>query len=122
MTEAIIFCADNPDRSRHYGDIQRVFVPTKRTLSWGKKEEVAELNKLAAEFYENADDLIDILYPSNIVDTAGAWDDIEFINFLYDRNFFDGCDGIITPDGAVFFEINADNLIETNYLQDDEGC
>ncbi len=113
MNEEIIFCSADPEASNHYGNIQRVFSATERTDA-----DHAEAIEHAMKFYgidsEAAEKAIN---PEYIVSSAGAWDDIEFINYLYsETRYFAKYDGIITSDGAIFFEINAENLIETNYI------
>ena len=113
MNEEIIFCSNNDVDSRHYGDIQRVFVATANTDTNHE-----EITNHAVNFYGcSVEEAIEMINPSEIVMSAGAWDDIDFINFLYeDTNYFSKYDGIVTNDGAVFFEVNDNNLIETNYL------
>lgn len=115
MNDEIIFCSDNPENSRHYGNIQRVLRATEKTDT-----DHAEITRHAMNFYGvEKDEAKEIINPSAIVTSAGAWDDVEFINYLYDEtDYFKNYDGIITRDGAVFFEINDKNLIETNYLED----
>ena len=112
LNEEIIFCAADPESSDHYGRIQRVFVATDRT-----DKDHSEIIKIAASYYGVSDEEAEALInPSFIVSSAGAWDDIEFINHVYsDTKYFDKYDGIETRDGAVFFEITANNLKETNY-------
>ena len=114
MNEEIIFCADDAEKSEHYGNIQRIFRATDRTDTDRK-----EIAKIAEEFYNTTpEDAESLINPSNIVTSAGAWDDVEFINHVYDNTtYFSRYDGIITTDGAVFFEINAQNLVETNDLR-----
>ncbi len=113
LDEGIIFCANDPYSSAHYGKIQRIFQATSSTLIGANEE----LKKLAEEFYKLSwEDLEISVYPEDIVEFAGVWQDLDFINFLEYNNFFDNCDGIVIPDGAIFFEVNEDNLVETNYL------
>lgn len=121
MDEPVIFCCNNPDDSRHYGNIQRVFVATDRTdrahtqiiqhvIDWLKGDGV-EIDEVEAEALVN---------PDRIVSSCGAWDNVEFIDYLYNNTrYFEEHDGIITHDGAIFFDIG-DNLAETNYLEDCE--
>lgn len=113
MNEEIIFCADAADKSDHYGNIQRIFIATDRTDS-----DHSEIIRIAKEFYNTTEeDAESLINPSHIVESAGAWDDIEFINHVYENtNYFNEFDGIVTNDGAVFFEVNDKNLIETNRL------
>lgn len=110
MNEEIIFCADDPEKSDHYGNICRVFAATDRT-----DKDHSEIIDIAAEFYNTTkDDAESLVNPAKIVESAGAWDDIEFINHVYDNtDYFNRFDGIVTNDGAVFFEVNEQNLIET---------
>lgn len=111
--EEIIFCADDAEKSSHYGNIKRTFIATDRTDKDHKK-----VTKHAMDFFgvdeETAENCIN---PDRIVTSAGAWDNIEFINYLYDETcYFSKYDGIITNDGAVFFEINDKNLISVEVL------
>jgi len=116
MNEEIIFCCDNPDDSNHYGNIQRVFVATEKT-----DKNHSEIIKHAMDFYGiNEEEAEKIVNPSCILTSAGAWDDVDFINYVYEStNYFSKFDGIITSDGAIFFEINDKNLIETNYMEEE---
>lgn len=42
------------------------------------------------------------LLPDDIVASAGVWDNVEFINFLEEHNWFDGhAYGLRTPDGGI---------------------
>jgi len=115
MSEEIIFCANDPEASRHYGDIQRVFVATEKT-----DRDHAEIIQHAVDFYGISEaEAADAINPDRIVSSAGAWDDVEFINYLYgETKYFGEHDGIITHDGAIFFEVG-ENLIETNYLAEE---
>lgn len=116
MNEEIIFCANDPEASRHYGDIQRVFVATEKTDC-----EHSEVIRHAVDFYGiSAEEAAELVNPEKIVSSAGVWEDVEFINYLYgETKYFSKFNGIITRDGAVFFEIGA-NLVETNYLKEGE--
>jgi hypothetical protein len=118
LDEEIVFCSDNPEDSRHYGNYQRIFVATERTDALHK-----EVIKHASEFYKIDEKESELLInPVNIVTSAGAWDDVEFINYLYeDTDYFIFHDGIITNNGAVFFEVNNENLVETNVLDDNDN-
>ncbi len=117
LNEEIIFCVDNPNRSRHYGNIQRIFKATHKT-----DKDHRDIIKYAEDFYSiDKYEAEKIINPKDITTSAGAWDDIDFINYLYDdTKYFNKYDGIITHDGAVFFEINKNNLVATNYLEKQE--
>jgi hypothetical protein len=123
LDEEIIFASDNPEESRHYGNILRIMKPTDKTLN-GVNSELLNLTK---EFFKEqnidipSDDKIEKeLNPSRIVSSGGAWDNVEFINFLYEKNFFDKHDGIITNDGAIFFESNKNNTVGIKKLEEGE--
>jgi len=130
--EPVIFCSNNPERSNHYGNIQRIFKATNRTLDLRKKNDrrVIELVNYAIIFLNEWDPFIpddyeefpskeeefnnvyNSLNPKDIVESAQAWDNIEFINYLYNETkIFDKYDGCITRDGAVFFEVTKNNLV-----------
>jgi len=113
LDEEIIFCSKNSEDSKHYGNIQRIFKATSKT-----DKNLKEIIQHAKNFYNTTEeDAKNLVNPAHIVSNAGAWDDIDFINYLYEyTNYFDKHDGIITKDGAVFFEINKNNLIAVNYL------
>ena len=113
LNEEIIFCANSEERSAHYGKIQRVFKATEKT-----DYDHSEIIKIAVEFYQVSDEEAKrLVNPINIVDTAAAWDDVEFVNYVYDNtDYFSKFDGIITKDGAVFFEVTKDNMVETNII------
>lgn len=117
MSEEMIFCALDPEQSKHYGDIQRVFAATDRTDADHAEAIKHVINWLQTEGIETTEaEAEEMINPSNIVTSAGAWDNIEFVNYLYEStDYFRRHDGIITNDGAIFFEIGK-NLIETNYL------
>lgn len=95
--EEVIFCSDDPERSRHYGDIKRTFIADEYTIKTDNKK----LRELFVEFYGCMDE--ESLNPDNIVSSAGCWVDIDFINFLEENRFFVLVSGVITGDGAVFF-------------------
>jgi len=137
--EPVIFCSDNPEKSNHYGNIQRIFKATNRTLDLRKKNDrrVIELVDYAIIFFNEWDPFIpdeyeeapskeeefDLVYnslnPKDIVESAQAWDNIEFINYLYDETkIFDKYDGCITGDGAIFFEITKDNLVSVKNMNE----
>lgn len=119
LEDELIFCSDNPDTSKHYGNIQRIFKATNRTLKKVNKELINYYKEFIKEWSGETiidSDAVKNLNPIRIVSSAGAWDNIEFINFLYDKNFFFEYDGLITNDGAIFFEVNKNNLVSINYL------
>lgn len=123
LDESIIFASNDPGSSRHYGNILRIMKPTNKTLN-GPNE---ELFQLAQDFFKeqgldipSKNEIVKELNPENIVSNAGAWDNVDFINFLYDKNFFSKYDGIITNDGAIFFESNKQNTIGIKKLKEDE--
>jgi len=114
LDESIIFCSDNPEDSSHYGNIQRVFKTTENT-----DKDYKEITNIAEKYYKcTTEEAFDAINPLKIVSSGGAWDDIDFINHVYDNtNYFVNHDGIVTHDGAVFFEVNENNLVSTNYLK-----
>lgn len=125
LDEEVIFTANNPEDSRHYGDFLRVMVPTENTLDLRKeskeKEElenhykdwlIDDYGSASEEELESLfDDMEENLNPREIVSSGGAWDNIEFINYLYDKGWFSSVDGVITDDGALFFESNDKNTL-----------
>jgi hypothetical protein len=63
----------------------------------------------AAEYYGvNAERAEELVNPSNIVNTAGAWDDEQFVSDLW--QCFE-CVGFATADGAVVLDKMAVNLV-----------
>ena len=131
LDEEIIFCSNNSINSRHYGDYQRIFTATRKTLDLRKRSK----DKLKLEIYykdwiieyngnllTDEDDIEENINPNNIVSSAGAWDNVEFISYLYDyTSFYNDHDGVITNDGAVFFEVTKVNLVSFKKLNPNEG-
>ena len=100
LEESIVFCHEDAERCEHYGPIHRIFDSEKTEYL-----DNGEALELAIKFYEGEDyeNVKSCVYPDDIVGSAGAWDDIDFINFLENKNYFAKYDAIITPDGAVVF-------------------
>jgi hypothetical protein len=99
--EEIIFCAKDEESSSHYGKIHLTFDSSQPNV----KLDNGDALKAAADYYNyTEEEMHDEVYPENIVSSAGVWDDIDFINYLYDNNYFFSNDAIITPDGAVVFD------------------
>ena len=100
LNEEIIFCAEDKESCEHYGPICRVFDSEKS----GAKLDDGTALKIATVFYDvEEEDIKDEVYPDRIVSSAGVWDDIDFINYLYDENYFSSFDAIETGDGAIVF-------------------
>lgn len=101
-THVMLFC-DN-DRNAHYGS----HVWELRTDLPDVPESVAEF---AAEFFgceiEEARELVN---PANIVDTAGAWDDAQFVSDLY--HFHGEPIGFRTRDGAVVLDRSSVEIVK----------
>jgi len=127
LNEEIIFCSNNSEDSDHYGNIQRIFKATQKTLDVTEESEYAKdlfdhfsvfMAEEGEEFASLSNEEIEKnINPVNIVESAGAWDNIEFINYLYgNTTFFNRYDGIITTDGAIFFEVTKDNLVSCKNL------
>jgi len=112
---------DNPADSRHYGNYQRTFIVNDSCNSDRKR--AAELfiewmiewsgETVSVEEAEAA------LNPLNIVDSGGAWDNIDFIRYLYDSGWFNSSNYYRTPNGCLVFD--AAIMIEAKCLDDDEG-
>ena len=66
--------------------------------------------EFAAEFYGvTVEDIEPEVNPDDIVDTAGVWDDAQFISELWEKFGDDLGIGFATPDGAVVIDpIDAD--------------
>ena len=110
--EEIIFCSNDAERSAHYGNIKRTFEYDEDTIT----TENEKLRSLFISFYGEMDE--ESLNPSDIVFSAGCWDDIDFINHLEENNFFDtGVTGVITNDGAVFF--TTENVLKSVEIIED---
>lgn len=114
MNEEIIFCADNEESSCHYGNIKRTFRATEKTDT-----NHVEIIAIAKKFYNvDEEESESLINPDHIIISAGAWDDIEFINHVYENtDYFNRFDGIVTNDGAVFFEVNDKNLVSTEIIR-----
>lgn len=114
LSEHVMLFAE--DGNEHYGD----HVWTLKS-ELPRASESQELIDYAAEFYgvdhEEAENLID---PENIVDTAGAWDDVDFVRNLWNEMEMSGIKtvaGYRTFDGAVV--LDAEN-VELDYHKDEE--
>lgn len=72
------------------------------TLTTELPEVGAAVIEFAAEYYGiSTDEAAALVNPRNIVDSAGAWDDAQFVSDLWQR--FE-CIGFRTPDGAVVLD------------------
>jgi len=102
----MLFC--DSDRNDHYGD----HVWTLKTDLPLVPESVI---KFACEFFgvdqTEAEDLVN---PEDIVDSAGAWDDAQFVSEVF--QFCGEPTGFRTPDGAVV--LDREN-VELEYTLDD---
>ncbi|MDL2268034.1 hypothetical protein LJC46_08635 [Desulfovibrio sp. OttesenSCG-928-G15] len=128
LNEEIIFCAANADDSRHYGNYQRIMQATSRTLTEITPELAGHLVDWLCEYNGedfdaeavSAEEIQSLLMPSEIVNTAGAWDNVEFVDYLYENtDFYDNYDGIAWENGAVFFEANSDNVVSVTLLEEE---
>lgn len=99
--EEIVFFSDNEESSSHYGNIHQIFDSEQPNLSMDDGTALQEAMKF---YHTTEEEIYDSVYPPRIVESAGVWDDIEFINYLYDINYFNHYDAILTPDGAVVFD------------------
>ena len=100
----ILFAEEGND---HYGDI---YYELKTKLP----EVSDELVAFAAEYYSvDEDEARELVDPSDIVDTAGAWDDVQFVSDLWqamEAGEVKGSGGFRTQDGAVVIDIDAVEL------------
>jgi hypothetical protein len=95
----IVQFADDPNSIRHYGENQYA-------IKSDKLPAIPEyVEKFAREYF--GEDVSDILNPRDIVDSAGVWDDRQFVSDLWqefgDRFEREGVLGFKTNDGAVLF-------------------
>ncbi len=59
---------------------------------------------LPLELSDIGKDILSEMNPKNIVDSAGAWDNPDFVTWFYDRVANrEGMDGVKTKDGAITF-------------------
>lgn len=107
LNEEIVFCADDRESCEHYGPVCRVFDTDSARLDDGTAV------KMAMDFYQvDEDEAKKTIYPERVVSYAGAWDDIEFINYLYDNNYFSDFDAIETGDGAIVFDASLMTIVK----------
>jgi len=75
-----------------------------------------ELVAFAAGYYEiDAEEARDLVDPSDIVDSAGAWDDVQFVSDLWqamESGALVASAGYRTYDGAVVLDLDAVELIK----------
>ncbi len=84
------------------------------TLATDLPEVSSEVVEFAAEYFGiSADEAAALVNPRNIVDSAGAWDDAQFVSDVWQR--FE-CAGFRTPDGAVVLDREA---VATTYHVED---
>lgn len=97
----IVQWADDHTTTESYGE--NVYVIKKSDL----KEIPDYVMDYAREYYNNPEDLEDIVNPKDIVDSAGAWDDRQFVSDIWqefgDRFEQEGIIGFKTRDGAITF-------------------
>lgn len=97
----VILFAEDSDRNAHYGD--HVW-----TLATDLPEIGQELINWAAEYYSvDNDEAEELVNPSDIVDTAGAWDDRQFVSDLWqamESGQIATAPGYRTQDGAVVID------------------
>jgi len=80
-----------------------------------------ELIQYASDYYKiSIDDAEDLINPSDIVDSAGAWDDRQFVSDLWqemESGLMTMVPGYRTMNGAVV--IDRDNVKLRNYVEDE---
>ncbi|MHC5062089.1 MAG: hypothetical protein ACYTFK_13575, partial [Planctomycetota bacterium] len=71
----------------------------------------------AAEYYEiDRDEAAELVNPDDIVDSAGAWDDGQFVSDLWQAMEYSEIEeaaGYRTPDGAVVLNVEDVELVKT---------
>ena len=109
---AILFC-DN-DENAHYGD--HVWT-LNSDLPLASDSE--QLVSFTADYYSvSVDEAAELVNPSRIVDTAGAWDDQDFVSELWqamEQGQLKEVAGYRTNDGAVVIDLAA---VELTYSQE----
>jgi len=101
-SHVMLFC--DSDRNQHYGD-----------HVWELKSDLPDvpahaIKWAAEELRTSEEEASDLLSPTNIVDSAGAWDDPQFVSDLYQE-----CGepvGFKTPDGAVVLDRYSVDLVK----------
>jgi len=105
--DVILFAEDNGSNS-HYGSHVWTLATELPTIS-------QELIVWAAEYFSvDADEAEELVNPSNIVDTAGAWDDRQFVSDLWqamEAGEIVTVAGYRTQDGAVVIDREAVDMV-----------
>jgi hypothetical protein len=103
-SHVILFAESGND---HYGDIYY-------ELETELPSVPAELIAFVAEYYDiDEDEARELVDPSDIVDTAGAWDDVQFVSDLWqamESGEIKECAGYRTQDGAVVIDLEGVEL------------
>jgi hypothetical protein len=103
----ILFC--DSDRNEGYGD--HVWELMSDLPS------VESLAELAEDFYGvDADEAMDLINPADIVSTAGAWDDTDWVSAVQnamDCGMIPAAAGYTTHDGAVVIDRDGVELVYT---------
>jgi len=108
LSDYVVLFTDDEERNQHYGD--HVW-----TLNTDLPEVPDYIIEFAADYYDvdlkEAEELVD---PPNIVDSAGAWDDPEFVYAVWEQ--FEE-PGYRTYDGAVVLDKEA---VQLEYRYDED--
>ena len=93
--------SDDPSAIAQYGDKQYLI----------KKTDLPDVGDDIVDFAERhysigPEEAAELVRPDDIVDSAGAWDDPDFMNALWDSGLIDDVQGFKTGDGAITFPID----------------
>lgn len=113
----VILFSEDEERNSHYGD----HVWTLHT-ELPKVEDAKDLIRWAADYYEcSIEEGLNFVNPDNIVDTARAWDDPQFVSDLWqamEQGEVRMVPGYRTYDGAIVLDRES---VEMTYEFDNEG-
>ena len=88
--------SDLPDIQDFYDDIRKAFEESKKNDTFPGD---------MGERYQDVEDLLELIDPDDIVDTAGVWDDLDAVQWLWDEVFYKkNIGGVKLYDGAITFE------------------
>jgi hypothetical protein len=112
-TGNVILFADDSEANRHYGDYNYLIKSDDLLESPPEWMQDAYVEFLDAEGYlkhidaPSEEDIVEALMPSDIIDSADAWDSPEFVSYLWnfrENEMLDLPIGLKTPDGAVVWD------------------
>lgn len=107
--------SDSPDATHGYGDHQyAVYKNDLESMDAFKKRIADAWNEVeekgvypnGLEYLEgtSGEEIAELFDPDDIIDSAGAWDNEELVEWAFDSGLFDGAHGVNTKDGAVVWD------------------